>query len=98
MLSTRYSTTNIVHQYQLHEALHNLKQVSGQSVNEFLSQMQAIWDQLAMSEPSWENAKDAEKFAKYHGNLRVKQFLIALTSSYEPIRASILRRGSLPTL
>lgn len=98
LLSTRYSTTNVVHQYQLHEALHSMKQASGQSINEFLSQMQALWDQLALSEPSFENTKDAEIFFKYRDNLRVMQFLMALTHSYEPVRASILHRGSLPTL
>lgn len=98
LLSTRYSSTNIVHQYQLHEALHNMKQVSGQSINEFLSQLQGIWDQLALSEPSWEDAQDAEKFFKYRDNLRVMQFLMALSHDYEPIRGSILHRGSLPTL
>lgn len=75
-----------------------MKQVSRQSINEFLSQMQGIWDQLALSEPSWENAKDAEKFFKYCDNLRVMQFLMALNHKYEPIRGSILHRGSLPTI
>jgi len=75
-----------------------LKQVSGQSINEFLSQMQAVWDQLSLSEPSWENAKDAEKFFQYRDNMRVLQFLMALTPNYEPVRASVLHRGSLPTL
>lgn len=98
LLSTRYYTTNVVHQYQLHEALHNMKQVPGQSINEFLSQMQPIWDQLALSEPSFENTKDANKIFKYRDNLRVMQFLMALTRSYEPVRASILHRGSLPIL
>ena len=65
LLRTRYSTTNTVHQYQLHEALHDMKQVSRQSINEFLAQMQGLWDQLALSELSWENAGDAKFFSKY---------------------------------
>jgi len=60
--------------------------------------MQAVWDQLSLSEPSWENAKDAEKFLQYRDNMRVLQFLMALTPNYEPVCASVLHRGSLPML
>jgi len=75
-----------------------MKQVSDQSINEFLAQMQAICDQLYFSELSWENAKDAKKFFKYRDNIRVLQFLMALTPDYEPVCASMLHQGSLPTL
>jgi len=40
-----------------------MKQVFGQSTNEFLSQkMQVICDQLALSEPSFENTEDVDIF------------------------------------
>lgn len=98
LLAKRYSTTDIVHQYRLHEKLHNMKQLPGQPINEFLSEMQAIWDQLGMAEPTWENTKDAENYLKYRDNMRVLHFLMALTPEYEPVRGSILHRGSLPSL
>ena len=98
LLAKCYSTTDIIHQYQLHEKLHTMRQLSGQSVNDFLSQMQAVWDHLALAEPSWENAKDAEKYYKYCDNLRVLHFLMVLTHEYEPVCASILHCGSLLTL
>jgi len=31
--------------------------------------MQAIWAQLPLSEPSFENTKDVDKFFNYHDNL-----------------------------
>jgi len=68
-LDKRYSTINIIHQYQLQEALHNMKQVLGQSINEFFSQMQSVWAPLVLSEPSWEDAKGTEKFFAYHDNI-----------------------------
>ena len=52
--------------------------------------MRAIWDQLAMVKPTWENTKDDEKYYKYHDNLRVLHFMMVLAPEYEPVRASIL--------
>jgi len=75
-----------------------MKQSSNQPINDFVSQMQTIWDQLALAELTWENAKDVEKYFKFCGNLRVLHFLMALTHDYEPVRALILQRGFLPTL
>jgi len=75
-----------------------MRQVSGQLVNDFSSQMQAVWEQLALDELSRKNAKDAKKYYKYHDNLWVLHFLMVLTHEYEPVRASILHRGPRPTL
>ena len=82
----------------MHEKLHNMRQVSSQLVNDFLSQLQAVWDQLALAEPSWENAKYAEKYYKYNDNLWVFHFPMVLAPEYEPVRALNLYRGSLPRL
>jgi len=98
LLSNRYSITDIAHQYQLFEKLSHMKQSSGQSVNDFLSHMHTVWDQLALSEPQWENHKDAEKFFVYRDNMRVMQFLMALHTDYELIRASLLHREKFPKL
>jgi len=75
-----------------------MRQLNGQPINDFLSQLQALWDQLALAEPTWANAKDAEKYFTYRDNLRVLHFLMALTHEFEPVRAAILHRGSLPKL
>ena len=47
---------------------------------------------MALSEPVWESTKDAENFITYRDNLCVMQFLMALHSDYEPVRASLLHR------
>ena len=52
LLSSRYCTIDVASQYQLHETLHAMKQVSGRSVSEVVSIVQAVWDQLALSEPA----------------------------------------------
>lgn len=53
--------------------------------NDFLSQMQAAWDQLALADPTWKNAEDAAKYFTYCDNLRLLHFLMALTREYEPV-------------
>jgi len=98
LLCNRYSITDIAHQYQLFEKLSPMKQSSGQSINDFLSHMHIVWDHLALSKPQWESHKDAEKFFVYHDNMRVMQFLMALHTDYEPIRASLLHREKFPKL
>ncbi|KAH7866182.1 hypothetical protein Vadar_016785 [Vaccinium darrowii] len=59
-LKERYSTTGLAHQYQLLSNLHRLRQEPGQSINDFLSQVYCVWDQLALSEPTWSCTIDAQ--------------------------------------
>lgn len=98
LLSTRYSITDVAHQYKLFETLRTLKQAPGQSINDFLALMHSIWDQLTLSEPQWENAKDAANFYEYRDKQRVMQFLMALEADYENLRGSLLHRETFPTL
>ena len=46
LLSRHYTTAGLSHKYQLWGLLVNMKQVPRQLINEFLSGMQSIWDQL----------------------------------------------------
>ncbi|KAF7153584.1 hypothetical protein RHSIM_Rhsim01G0194900 [Rhododendron simsii] len=97
-LKDRYQTTGLSHQYQLLSQLDRMRQEPGQSINSFLSQIYAIWDQISLSEPSWTSTTDAALFAAYRDQQRLIQFLMALTTDFEPARASLLHRNPLPTL
>lgn len=97
-LKERYSTTGLAHQYQLLSHLHRMHQEPGQSINHILSQMYGVWDQLSLSEPAWNDATDAQKFSTYRDQQRLILFLMALTTDFEPVRASLLHRSPLPTL
>ncbi|KAH7550625.1 hypothetical protein JRO89_XS13G0233700 [Xanthoceras sorbifolium] len=57
-----------------------------------------IWDQLALSEPTWTDTTDAIKFTTYKDQQHLIQFLMALHDTFEPTRASLLHRHPLPTL
>lgn len=97
-LRDRYQTTGLSHQYQLLSQLDRMRQEPGQSINGFLSQIYAVWDQISLSEPSWTSTTDAALFADYRDQQRLIQFLMALTTDFEPVRASLLHRTPLPTL
>ncbi|KAH7866524.1 hypothetical protein Vadar_021523 [Vaccinium darrowii] len=97
-LKERYSTTGLAHQYQLLSNLHRLRQEPGQSINDFLSQVYCVWDQLALSEPTWSCTIDAQRFTNHRDQQRLILFLMALTPDFEPVRASLLHRSPLPTL
>ncbi|KAK6120551.1 hypothetical protein DH2020_045703 [Rehmannia glutinosa] len=97
-LAKRYSAADGAHQYQLATTLHYMCQEPGQPINNFLSQIHTIWDQLTASEPTWECNADAEKFANWRDRSRLVQFLMALHDDFEPVRASLLYRCTFPTL
>ncbi|KAJ4970173.1 hypothetical protein NE237_003272 [Protea cynaroides] len=48
LLASWFTTADLAHQYQILNSLTNLKQEQGQLVADFLSQMQSLWDQLAL--------------------------------------------------
>ncbi|KAL5762227.1 hypothetical protein ACOSP7_018491 [Xanthoceras sorbifolium] len=97
-LATRYTASDLSHQYQLLRTIHQLRQEPGQSIADFHSKMQFIWDQLALSEPTWTDTTDAIKFTTYKDQQHLIQFLMALHDTFEPTRASLLHRHPLPTL
>ncbi|KAK2981018.1 hypothetical protein RJ640_012177 [Escallonia rubra] len=98
LLAQRYTTADLTHQYQLHDSFHRMKQEPGQSINSFLSQMQGIWDQLELSEPSWTCSEDSARFIVYRDHLRLIQFFMSLTDAYESVQSSLLHWSPLPTL
>ncbi|KAF7126974.1 hypothetical protein RHSIM_Rhsim11G0089400 [Rhododendron simsii] len=92
------STTGLAHKYQLLSHLHDLRQEPDQSINDFLSQVYCVWDQLALPEPTWSCTADAKIFTSHRDQQRLIFFLMALTMDFEPIRGSLLHRSPLLTL
>ncbi|KAM7480832.1 hypothetical protein LguiB_005415 [Lonicera macranthoides] len=96
-LKSRYTPKDLSHQYQLLTALHSKTQQPEQSIDDYLSDLQAIWDQLAQSEPTF-CEHDTEKFETYRDNQRVITLLMGLHDKFEPVRAALLHRNPLPSL
>ncbi|KAG5543283.1 hypothetical protein RHGRI_016128 [Rhododendron griersonianum] len=64
-------------------------QEPSQSINQFLSQMYGVWDQLSLSEPAWNDATDAQKFTTYRDQQRLILLLMALTTDFEHVRVLV---------
>ncbi|XP_057759326.1 uncharacterized protein LOC130979796 [Arachis stenosperma] len=97
-LAKHYTIYDLSYQYQLLKEFRSLKQERGQTVFDFLAQMEIIWDQLTSCEPVLKNSSDAKAYEDYRNRTRLIQFLMALTDDYEPVRASLLHQKSLLSL
>ena len=98
LLSRHYTTADLSHKYQLWGLLVNMKQVPRQPINEFLSGMQSIWDQLEQSARIVKDLADATILATKRDQFRLIQFLMALTFEFKPVHATLLQQIPLPTL
>ena len=91
LLSRHYTTAGLSHEYQLWGLLVNMKQAPRQPINEFLSGMQSIWDQLEQSTHIVKDPTDATILATKRDQFHLIQFLMALTLEFEPVRVSLLQ-------
>ena len=92
-LITRYSSKKSAIGCKIFCDLTYLRQQPEQSVHDFLSEIQPIWDQLALSKLVWDSIHDVEKFAAYKDGVQVYQFLMALNVEFEAVRASLLHQN-----
>ena len=89
-LSRYYTTSGLSHKYQLWGLLVNMKQAPRQPINEFLFGMQSIWDQLEQSTHIVKDPADATILVTKRDQFHLIQFLMALTSEFESVRAALL--------
>ena len=68
-----------------------MKQAPRQRINEFPSGMQSIWDQLEQSAHIFKDPINATILATKRDQFRLIQFLMALTSEFEPVLAALLQ-------
>ncbi|GAV89050.1 UBN2_3 domain-containing protein, partial [Cephalotus follicularis] len=93
-LASRYTSADLAHQYQLVSTLNRLRQESGQSIDEFHSQMSNYWGLLAVFEPKWHSLSELISEETRHLSITSQQspFIIAATSSAPPHRSDNSRR------
>ena len=68
-----------------------MKQAPRQPINEFFYGMQSIWDQLEQSTHIVKDLADATIYATKQDQFHLIQFLMALTSEFEPVHAALLQ-------
>lgn len=98
MLASPYSSIDGSREYQIILDLFRLKQESDQFIIDFFARMQFLWDQLALSDPTWKDPSDAQMYADHRDQHRFYQFLMALQDDFELVRGQLLHRSPLPTL
>jgi hypothetical protein len=82
MLAKRYSSPHGTQEYQLSIKQYQIRQDSGQSINDFFARFQFIWDQLDLADPPWDTPNDAMKYVTHRNQMRLYQFLMALHDDY----------------
>eukprot|EP00268_Persea_americana_P021155 TRINITY_DN21147_c0_g2_i1.p1 TRINITY_DN21147_c0_g2~~TRINITY_DN21147_c0_g2_i1.p1 ORF type:complete len:110 (+),score=15.03 TRINITY_DN21147_c0_g2_i1:1-330(+) len=58
--------------------------------------MTALWDQLALMEPTFKTTDDAHTFEVYRQQTRLVQFLSALRPDFKHVRGQLLHWSPLP--
>lgn len=94
-LERLFVRSNFAIQYQLEADIRSLSQ-NDRNIQDFYSEITALWDQLAMTEVA-----ELRSFAPYiarREEQRLVQLLMALRPEYEHCRASILHRTPLPSV
>ncbi|GFY93774.1 hypothetical protein Acr_09g0002200 [Actinidia rufa] len=98
LFGERYSSVDGANEYQLSLELHHLRFDSGQTLTEFYNKMSNLWNHLAQFEPTWTCPLMLLLFLPTETDLGSANFLMALLTDYEHIRASLLHRHPLPTV
>ncbi|KAA8550319.1 hypothetical protein F0562_002003 [Nyssa sinensis] len=71
---------------------------TGQSIADFYSQSNHLWEQLSAADPKLACAQDIQTFAAWLDRQKFMHFMMALRDDFESTRASLLHRQPLPTL
>jgi hypothetical protein len=98
-LAKRYNCTyDASLEFQLKAKLYQMRQKPSQSISDFYSQTNHLWEQLSAANPKLECSKDIQTFATWLDQQRFMHFMMALRDDFEYTQASLLHRQPLPTL
>jgi hypothetical protein len=75
-----------------------MRQKLGQSISDFYSQINHLWEQLSATNLKLECYKDIQMFDSWLDQRKFMHFMMALQDDFESTRASLLHRQPLPTL
>ena len=98
-MAKRYNCTHDASlEFQIETKLYQARQEPGQSIADFYSQTNSLWEQFSAANPQLKYPKDVEIFAKCQGRRKFMHFMMALRADLESTRASLLHRTPLPIL
>jgi len=85
-------------EFQLEAKLYQMRQELGQSISDFYSQTNHLWEQLSAANPKLDCSKDIQTFATWLDRQKFMHFMMALWDDFESTRASLLHCQPLPTI
>jgi hypothetical protein len=90
-LAKRYNCTyDASLEFQLEAKLYQMRQEPGQSISDFYSQTNHLWEQLSAANPKLDCSKDIQTFATWLDRQKFMHFMMALRDDFESTRASLL--------
>ncbi|KAL0307388.1 UNVERIFIED_CONTAM: hypothetical protein Scaly_2984000 [Sesamum calycinum] len=83
---------------QLYRRLHRMQQQPDQTIHTYISELQTLWDQLAICDPVWPNVEATKVYADLRDRQHVWHLLMTLRDEFESVQSSLLHRSPLPKL
>ena len=71
-----------------------MQQQPGQTIHSYVSELQELWDQITLGDPTWPSSAAATIYANLHDRQHIWHLLMTLRDKFESIRSSLLHRGS----
>ncbi|KAK3026615.1 hypothetical protein RJ639_040152 [Escallonia herrerae] len=94
-LAATNTVSDLASQYQIDLDLHRLRQIPGQSIQDYYSQLAILWDK--QTHPS-QCTNCLVHYSHSRDSKQLRQFFIGLLDDYEDRRSSLLNRNPTPTL
>jgi hypothetical protein len=85
-------------EFQLEAKLYQMRQKPGQSIFDFYSQTNHLWEQLSAANPKLEYSNDIQTLATWLDRRKFMHFMMAFQDDFESTQASLLYCQPLPTL
>ncbi|KAK2986484.1 hypothetical protein RJ640_001007 [Escallonia rubra] len=93
-LAATNTVSDLASQYQIDLDLHRLRQIPGQSIQDYYSQLAILWDK--QTHPS-QYTNCLVHYSHARDSKQLRQFLMGLLDDYEDRRSSLLNRNPAPT-
>jgi hypothetical protein len=98
-MAKRYNCTyDALLEFHIEAKLYQTRQEPSQSIADFYSQTNSLWEQLSAADPQLKYLEDVKIFTKYRDCRKFMHFMMALRVDFKSTRASLLHCTHLPIL
>ncbi|KAK4384587.1 Retrovirus-related Pol polyprotein from transposon TNT 1-94 [Sesamum angolense] len=75
-----------------------MQQQPDQTIHTYISELQTLWDQLAICDPVWPNVEATKVYADLRDRQHVWHLLMTVRDEFESVQSSLLHQSPLPKL